>query len=93
MSPRPIHKNIDEFHEMDGRGSNPDRGKIHPFSTASRPALGPTRPPIQRVPGQISPGVKRPKREADHSLPYSGDVKNGGATPLLPHTTYGVLLN
>jgi hypothetical protein len=29
------------------------------FSTASRLALGPTQPPIQWVPGVISPGVKR----------------------------------
>jgi hypothetical protein len=31
------------------------------------------------------PRVKRPGREADHSLPSSAEVKNGGATPPLPH--------
>jgi hypothetical protein len=37
-------------------------------STLSTPFLGPTQPPIQGVPGPLSPGVKRPGREADHSL-------------------------
>jgi hypothetical protein len=46
------------------------------FTTASRTALGPTQPPIQRVPGALSLGVKRPGREADHSPPSSAEVKN-----------------
>ena len=39
----------------------------------SRPTLGPSQPPFQRVPGAPSPGVKRPRREADHAylLTYS----------------------
>jgi hypothetical protein len=35
---------------------------------------------IQRA---ISPEVKRPTREADHSSPSSAEVKNGGAIPPL----------
>jgi hypothetical protein len=31
------------------------------------------------------PGVKWPRREADHSTPASAQVKNGGARPPLPH--------
>jgi hypothetical protein len=49
------------------RGSNHDRGKIFPFSPASRPVLGPNQPPIQRVPGAISPETKQPGCEADQS--------------------------
>jgi hypothetical protein len=41
---------------------------------SSRPALGPTRPPIQWVPGALSPGVKLQWREADHSPPASAEV-------------------
>jgi hypothetical protein len=46
------------------------------FTTASRPSLGPTQPPIQWVPGALSLGVKRPGGEADHSIPSSAEVKN-----------------
>jgi hypothetical protein len=74
---------------VDGRGSNPGRGKIFMFSTASRPAMGPTQPPIQWVPGTISPGLKRPKREGDNSPPSSAEVKNDAATTPLPHTSLG----
>jgi hypothetical protein len=46
------------------------------FTAVSRPALGPTKPPIQWIPGALSVGVKRPGREADHSLPSSAEFKN-----------------
>jgi hypothetical protein len=45
------------------------------FTIASRPALGPTQPPIQWVPGALSLGVKRPGHEADLSPPSSAEVK------------------
>jgi hypothetical protein len=32
-------------------------------------------------------GVKEPGREADHSHSSNAEAKNGGATPLLPHTS------
>jgi hypothetical protein len=41
---------------LDGRVSIPGRGKIFLFSIASRPALGPTQPPIQWVPVRFSRG-------------------------------------
>jgi hypothetical protein len=37
-------------YDLDGRGSKSGRIKIFLFSTASRPVLGPTQPPIQWVP-------------------------------------------
>jgi hypothetical protein len=48
-----------------------------PLDSVSSPALGPTQPPVQRVPGVLSPGVKaRPGRDADHSPPSSAEVVN-----------------
>jgi hypothetical protein len=55
----------------------PTGGRI--FPTASRPALAVTQLPIQWVPGTVSPGVKRPGRETDHSALSSAKVENGGA--------------
>jgi hypothetical protein len=58
-----------------GQSSSPGRIKNFLFFTSSRPALGPTQPPIQWVPGALSLGVKRPGREADHSPSTSAEVK------------------
>jgi hypothetical protein len=59
---------------------DPRRGllRVFLFYTASTPALGPTRSPIQFqwVAGALSPGVKRPYREANHSPFSSSEVKN-----------------
>jgi hypothetical protein len=50
--------------------------RIFLLAPASRPALGPTQPPVQWVPGVLSPGGKaRPGRDADHSPPSSAEVK------------------
>jgi hypothetical protein len=54
--------------ELDGRRSIPRRGKIFFSTPVSTPALGPTQPSIQWVPGAHLAGLKRPGREADHSL-------------------------
>jgi len=53
----------------------PARLNIFLFTTASRPAVGPTQPPIQWLPVAVSLGVKRPGAEADHSPPSSAEVK------------------
>jgi hypothetical protein len=45
------------------------------FFSSPRHADPPTQPPIQWVLGALSPGVKRPEREADHS-PTRAEVKN-----------------
>jgi hypothetical protein len=44
-------------------------------SISSKPALGPTQPPIQWVSGAFSSVVKRPGHEADYSPPASVEVK------------------
>jgi hypothetical protein len=46
--------------------------------------------PIHTIPSFLSkskwvPGLKRPGSEADHSPPFSAEVKNGGAIPRLSH--------
>jgi hypothetical protein len=61
---------------LDDRGFDSRQGLgIFHFTTASRTALGPTKPPIQWVRGALSVAVKRPGREADHSPPSSAEVK------------------
>jgi hypothetical protein len=57
-----------------GRSSSPGRSKKFYSSMLSGPVLGPTDPPIQRATGALSPDVKRPRRDADHSLPASAEV-------------------
>jgi hypothetical protein len=42
------------------------------FATMSRPALGPSQPPvIEQVPDSLCPRIKKPGHGADHSLPSS----------------------
>jgi hypothetical protein len=55
------------------------------FPITSTPALGPTQPLIQWVPGAISSREKRQVRESYHSLPFSAEVKNDGAISPLPY--------
>ena len=55
---------------LDGPGSNPGGDEIF---RPSRPALGPTQPPVQWVPG-LSRGKVRPGRAAEHSPPSSAAV-------------------
>jgi hypothetical protein len=61
---------------LDYRGFESRQGLgIFLFTTASRPALEPTQPPIQLIQGALSLVVKRPGREAHHSPPSSAEVK------------------
>jgi hypothetical protein len=48
----------------------------------------PTQPPIQRVPGTVSLGVKRQGREADHSPPSSAGVKNAWSYTSTPQYVF-----
>ena len=55
---------------LDGPGSNPGGDEIF---RPSRPALGPTQPPVQWVP-VFSGGKLRPGCAADHSPPSNAAV-------------------
>jgi hypothetical protein len=79
--------------EVDDRVFKSRQGlQIFLFTTASRPALGPTQPPIRWVPGALSLGIKRPGREADHSPPSSTEVKHAWSyTSTPPIRFHGVL--
>jgi hypothetical protein len=75
-------------------GSISDRGKRF-FSTRPRPnrLWGSPSLLFNEHQGDLYPGVKRPRREPDHSPVSSVKVKNGGAIRTLPIRLHGVLLN
>jgi len=61
---------------LDDQGSESQQGLgIFLFTTMSRPALGPNKPPIQGVTGALSLVVKQLGREADHPLLSSAKVE------------------
>jgi hypothetical protein len=62
--------------------------------TKSRPAVGHTQPSIQRMSGAFSMGVKRPRREYDHSPPSCVGFKNAWRyTSTPPICLRGVVFN
>jgi len=64
------------------------------LANASRPALGPTRPPIQRVLGTLIHEVKWLGSEANHSPLSSAEVKNVlSCTSTPPGRLHGVVTN
>jgi hypothetical protein len=65
-----------EFESRQGLG-------IFLFTTVSRENLGPTQPPIQWVPGDISLEIKLPEHEADHSPHLVPGQRMVGAIPPL----------
>jgi hypothetical protein len=64
-------------------------GVRSPITSASRPALGPTQPPIQWVPGALSPGVKRGRGVmlTTHRLPVPRSRKNSSYTSCHPNAS------
>jgi len=63
---------IETGYRLDGPGIESRWGRDFPL--LSRPALGPTQPPVQWVP--VFPGgKKRPRRDANPSSPSSAVVK------------------
>jgi hypothetical protein len=80
---------------LDDRGFESREGLgIFLLTTASRPVLGPTGSPTQRVSEALPLWVKRPGREADHSPPSSVEVKNAwNYTTTPPIRLHGVVLS
>jgi hypothetical protein len=72
---------------LDGRSSVPDKGKrfsvFHSFQTGS----GAHQASFKMGTGALSPELKRPERETDHSPPSTAEVKYRGAIPPLPITS------
>jgi hypothetical protein len=68
------------------------RQRIFLLASASRPTLGPTQPPVQWVPGALSPGVKvRPRRDVDHPPHLAPRLRiSRGYTSSLPKRLHGV---
>jgi hypothetical protein len=89
----PIEDVIKMGYGLDGRGSIPGRDKVFLFFIASRQGMGPTQPPIQWLPGNISPAVTRVVREAHHSPPSNAEDKNCGSIRPLPLLLLGIVLN
>jgi hypothetical protein len=87
LSRRLATSSMTEGSEFKSRG-----GKNFRFSVSSRPALASTQPPIQWVPGILSPGVRRLGRET--SLPTNTEVKKMWIyTSTPPIRLHGVVLS
>jgi hypothetical protein len=74
-------------------GFDSQQCKIFLSSTASKPTLGSTHPPIQWVPVDLFPEVMQQRREADHVPPSCAETKNCWAIHPLPHILHGIKLN
>ena len=52
------------------------RAGIFLFSTLSGPEVGPAQPPLHRVPGTFSAGIKPLERESDQIIKFRAKVNN-----------------
>jgi hypothetical protein len=82
-----IIKKVNKVNILD-RGSSPGRRK-----NFLRPVLRPTQPPLQWVPLAVSPGVKRPRREADHTSNLFRGQEYADLYSHFPVRFQGVMLN
>jgi hypothetical protein len=71
---------------------SPTGQRIFPLTSESRPALGPTQPPVQWVTGALSPGVKRGRGVmlTTHPLLVPRTRKRGSCTSSHPKRLHGV---
>jgi hypothetical protein len=58
------------------------------FTIVFRTALGSIQPPILWITGALSLGVKRPRREADHSPPSRAEVENAWSYTSTPQYVF-----
>jgi hypothetical protein len=61
------------------------------FTTASRPDLGPTHPPIQWIPGKLAAVEKLSGHDVDHSPTISTEIKNVGSYTSIPQCIFMAL--
>jgi hypothetical protein len=79
---------------LDNRGFESRQGlRVFLLTTASRPALVSTHPPIQWVPGALSLGIKRPGHGADHNLHLVPRLRMRAANLHSPLRLYSILLS
>jgi hypothetical protein len=79
-------ENVANFKYLEMRATNQNR--IFLFTTASRPALGSTQPPIQWLSGVLYPEVKRSGRETDYSPPSVLRLRMREVIPPLPQYVF-----
>jgi hypothetical protein len=74
---------------LDDRGCDSRQGPgIFLFTTVSKPAVGPTQPPIQRVPGALSLRVKQPGMKLTIHLHLAPRSRMRGAIHPLPQYAF-----
>jgi len=66
----------------------PEKQEIYLFFKMYRIPVGPTKPPMRRVPGATIPRVKWHVREAAHSFPSNVKVKNAWSSNASPPTGF-----
>jgi hypothetical protein len=70
------------------QGLSPSKGKNFLSTMSSSLVLGPTQPPDQRVSGALSPRVKWPGQESDHTSLTNAEVKKTWSCTYTPPYTF-----